>query len=90
MKRNVQSAKIYLGGIMPKKLVIQLSQEATEKYLAYASARVEAEVNADCEPCGSTIQVEIGPAHYGSIAYAKSGGDYTELGEAEVDIVEVD
>jgi hypothetical protein len=74
---------------MSKKLTIQLSQEATEKYLAYASKRVEAEVNADCEPSGVSIQLEIGPAHYGSIAYLKTGNEYIELGEAEVEIIEV-
>ena len=73
---------------MPQKLIIELTEEATEKYLAYAQGRTEAEVNEGCEPSGSTISVQIDS--YGSIVYAEKNGRLIEFGEAEVDLVEVD
>jgi hypothetical protein len=75
---------------MPQKLVIELTGEATQKYLAYASARTEAEVNADCEPSGCSISVEIGPEPDESRAYFNSGSEYIEFGDAKVTLVEVD
>jgi hypothetical protein len=74
---------------MPQKLIIELTEEATQKYLAFASAKTEAEVNADCEPSGCTISVDIGPEPFGSSAYANSGSEHIEFGEAKVKLVEV-
>lgn len=73
----------------PQKLVIQLSEEATAKYLAYASAITEAEVNADCEPSGCNIGIAIGPVHYGCNAYVVTGGEHIEFGAADVKLVDV-
>ena len=73
----------------PQKLVIQLSEKATAKYLAYASAKTETEVNADCEPSGCTISIAIAPVPYGSDASAVLGGEYIEFGEVEIELVDV-
>lgn len=73
---------------MSQKLAIHLTEEATAEYLAYASARTEAEVNAGCEPSGSTISIAIGPRPFGCIAYAESGSDYIELGEVKIELVD--
>ncbi|MCK5881372.1 MAG: hypothetical protein KAG18_05800 [Sinobacterium sp.] len=70
------------------KLVIELSVEATEKYLAWASALIEAEVNADCVPSGVTISISI-PAmsFYESEVYADTSEGIVEFGEASVNLV---
>lgn len=71
---------------MKKRLVITLSEEATERWLELASARTKAEVDEDCEPSGSSLLVDIGP-YYSSCSYHGSG-DYIELGEVDVGLVE--
>jgi hypothetical protein len=73
---------------MPQKLIIELTEEATVKYLTYARERTEAEVNEDCEPSGSTIRVDLHP--FESTVYAEQNGRFIEFGEAKVDLVEVD
>ncbi|MFK5892831.1 MAG: hypothetical protein QM504_06395 [Pseudomonadota bacterium] len=73
---------------MKRKLVIALSEEATEKYLEWAEKWAEAEVNADCEPCGVAIKVEIGPHIYGSYVSSAMGTEKLNFGEAEVNLVE--
>jgi hypothetical protein len=75
---------------MPQKLIIELSQEATVKYLAYARGKTEAEVNEDCEPSGCTISVDIAPGPFDSCVYAKQNGRLIELGEAKIKLIEVD
>ena len=71
---------------MSKKLQITLDEEATRKYLAWASANVAAHVEADMEPCGCSITIDIG-GPYGSSAGCMINGEYFEFGEADVDIV---
>ncbi len=71
---------------MSKKLQITLDEEATKKYLEWASGKLEAEVDADMEPCGCSIIVEIG-GPYPSSAGCKVNGKYFEFGEADVDLV---
>ena len=70
---------------MPKKLQIILTEEATKKYLDWASANVTAHLEEDMEPCGCSITIEIGNAMFGSTAYANVGGGLEELGDADVD-----
>jgi hypothetical protein len=43
-----------------------------------------AEVEADCEPCGVSIKIEVGPDSYGSYAY--QGDD--SIGEVSVELLE--
>lgn len=44
---------------MAQRLQITLSDEATAKYLAIASGKTEAEIDADCEPSGASVRVDI-------------------------------
>ena len=75
----------YWKNEMPKKLQITLDEEATKKYLDWASGITTAHLEADCEPCGVSITIEIGNAMFGSTAYANVGGGLEELGDADVD-----
>ena len=43
---------------MSKRLQITLDEAATRKYLDWVAARVEAEINANCEPSSTRITVE--------------------------------
>ena len=71
---------------MGKKLQITFSEEATEKYLEWASANVTAHLEEDCEPCGCSITVEVG-GPYGSSAYGNKGGGCLEFGDVDVDVI---
>jgi hypothetical protein len=70
---------------MSKRLQITFDEEATKKYLEWASKRSQAEGEADMEPCGRTIVIEIGPGWMGSTAY--DGGGQFEFGDAEVELI---
>ena len=71
---------------MGQRLQITLSEEATAKYLEIASGRAEAEVNADCEPSGASIQVDIG--HIFSMVMVEHGSNnWVDVGEADVDLI---
>jgi hypothetical protein len=72
---------------MPKKLQITLNEEATKKYMDWASGVVSAHVEEDMEPCGVSITIEIGNAMFGSTAYANTSRGLIELGDAEIDEV---
>lgn len=67
---------------MGQRLVIVLDEDTTEKYLEMAGALTEAELNADCEPSGATIEVEMGL--WGDTVYFKTGNALVEIGEAQV------
>ena len=69
---------------MGSRLVITLDEEATKNYLARAREITEAHVNADCEPSGVTLRVEIGPTPYGT---SVSMGN-VDLGEATVELID--
>ena len=69
---------------MSKKLQITLSEEATKKYLEWASGIATAHVEEDMEPCGVSITIEIGNAMFGATAYANVGGRFEELGDADI------
>lgn len=72
---------------MAQRLQITLSEGATTKYLAIASGKTEAEVNADCEPSGSSVKVDIG--HIYSTAMVEQGGnDWVDVGEVDVELIE--
>ncbi|ALO34613.1 hypothetical protein CMT41_07695 [Colwellia sp. MT41] len=67
---------------MKQKLVIELSEEATEKYLNWITAQTEAEVDADCEPSGALIMVEL--SSLGAEVYAQGNKKTIEFGDANV------
>ena len=73
---------------MTKKLVIELSEEATEKYLAWAQSKVTGEVDECCEPSGCSITIDIEPSYYDSEAYGYSGEKLIIFGEVNVDLVD--
>ncbi|MBE9549444.1 MAG: hypothetical protein IMF09_08585 [Proteobacteria bacterium] len=71
---------------MSERLQITLTEDATRKYLEWAGAKSEAEVNADCEPSGCSIIIEIsGP--YGCGALANDGDNLLEFGDADVELI---
>lgn len=72
---------------MSQRLQITLSAEATARYLSIAGARTSAEVNADCEPSGTSVTVDIG-AFYSSVMVEQSPTIWVDLGEADVDLVD--
>ena len=72
---------------MKQKLLIELSEEATEKYLYYANRMLEAEISADCEPSGSTIVIEMAPSPEDCSVYLMDNG--IDIGEAKVNLIEV-
>ena len=71
---------------MSKRLQITLDEEATQKYLEWASAILEAEVDEDCEPCGCSITVEIG-GPYGSPVFGNTDEGHLEFGDADVGFI---
>lgn len=71
---------------MGQRLRITLSEEATARYLAIASGKTEAEVNADCEPSGASIRVDI--SHIFSMVMVEHGSNnWVDVGEADVDLI---
>ena len=70
---------------MSKRLQITLDEDATKKYMAWATQRAEGEGEADMEPCGRTIMIEIGPSWMGSSAF--DGGGQIEFGDADVELI---
>ena len=72
---------------MSKKLQITLSEEATKKYLDWASGITTAHLEEDMEPCGVSITIEIGNAMFGATAYADTSNGLVELGDVEIDRV---
>ena len=75
---------------MPQKLIIELTEEATVKYLAYAIGKTEAELNEDCAPIGCTISVDIATGPFDSSVYAEQNGRFIEFGDAKINLIEVD
>ena len=68
---------------MRERMVITLNEETTRKYLTIARKRTEAEVNADCEPGGIGIRIDISSL-YGNPILVDANGGWQEIGEASV------
>lgn len=70
---------------MGQKLVITLTEEATEKYFELARAQTAAELDEDCEPSDVWLTICIAASNlYESTAILKN----TEIGEVSVDLIE--
>jgi len=69
---------------MSARLVITLDEEATKNYLARARAITAAHIDADCEPIGVTLTVEISPIPF----WCSVSMDGFELGEVAVKLIE--
>ncbi|WP_194756646.1 hypothetical protein [Aliidiomarina indica] len=70
---------------MAQRLKIVLSEEATKRYLELARATTEAEINADCEPSGASIQVEIW--HLENAVWMQNGDRLVDIGVADVELI---
>ena len=71
-----------------QRLQITLDADATEKYLAWASEQGAAEVDADCEPSGVTINISVSPnIMYASEAYSYTKNELHDFGEAKVELI---
>lgn len=71
---------------MSERLQITLDEEATKKYLDWAGAQTEAEVNEDIEPSGVTISIRIA-APWGADAFSYQNGEKLIFGEVDVELV---
>jgi hypothetical protein len=73
-----------------QQLQITLSPEATEEYLNWTRAKVEAEVCAGCEPSDKEINILIAASNcYPSEAYVLENGEYIEFGDTDVQLLDV-
>lgn len=70
---------------MSSKLVIELDEQTTKRYLELAAKRSESEIEADCEPSGASLTIEISPEQYNPSTIWFDGD---EIGEASVNIKE--
>ncbi len=73
---------------MKQKLVITFDETMTAKYLELAGQKTEAEVNADCVPSGVTLIIDIG-GPWGDSATFVSGNRHTQIGDVDVELIEV-
>lgn len=70
---------------MTTKLVITLTEEATNKYLEFSRKQTEDSLEENCEPNDITVTINIAASNmYESTAYINQ----QELGEVEVNLVE--
>lgn len=68
-------------------MLIKLNPEQTLRLLLWAEKHATAEIEADCEPSGYSLTIEIsGP--YGCGAAAHKGSSELDLGDIEVTLVE--
>lgn len=72
---------------MSKRLQITLTEEATALYLEHASAKTEAEMDADVEPSGASIQVDIWHL-MNEVLMEHGSGNWISIGEAKVEVLE--
>jgi hypothetical protein len=66
---------------MKQKLIITLNEQTTARYLQIASRRTAAEVEADCEPSGIHLTIEISPLFESAVYVNRE-----EIGEADVEL----
>lgn len=69
--------------IQQQSMHISLTPEQTAQLLTWARGNTRAEVDADCEPGGYLIQIEIGGVL--NAAVAVRGGEQVDLGDVDVD-----
>jgi hypothetical protein len=70
---------------MKQKLVITLDEETTERYLKQAQQQTKGHIDADCEPIGCTISIDIESVIYDSIVYFNN----KKIGQAEVNLQDI-
>lgn len=62
---------------------IRLSRQQTQRLLKWAGRSTEDEVEADCEPSGYYLEINVG-AGYPSTIEAISGSERLDLGDVDV------
>lgn len=68
-----------------QKLVVSLDEATTARYLAEASRKTEAEVDADCMPSGTRLQIDVCPP-LGNSLFMLIGKEWVEIGEVDVEL----
>jgi len=68
---------------MKQKLIIELSEQATENYLKWLKPIHEHCAEADCEFPGFSLQLDVLPSIQ-ELIYGKNGNKLTELGEVKI------
>lgn len=69
---------------MSKKMQITFDEDTTQKYREWVSELMQAHADEDCEWCGCTIMIQIGPSYLRSSVFAGQN----ELGEADAVLVD--
>ena len=64
---------------------IKLDAQQTNRLLEWAGRLTTSEVDADCEPSGYTLVVEVG-GPFGCSVEARKGGSTLDLGDVEVEL----
>ena len=70
----------------PQSMCVSLTPEQTARLLAWAHKSTCAEVEANCEPGGYIIQIEIGG--YVNCGTAVRGNERLDLGDVTVDFID--
>ena len=68
-----------------QRLIISLDEATTARYLAEASRKTKAEVNADCMPSGASLRIDLCPP-FGDSLFMLIGKDWVEIGEVNVEL----
>lgn len=71
----------------PQSLRVSLTPEQTAQLLTWARRGTLAEVDAECEPGGYVIQIEIGG--FANCATAVRGHERLDLGDVDIDFIDV-
>lgn len=72
-----------------QKLVISLDEATTARYLAEASRKTRAEIDADCMPSGASLQIDVYPQLGNSLSML-IGKDWVEIGDVDVELKTVE
>lgn len=72
-----------------REMHIRLSREQTKSLLKWARKITTAHIDADCEPPGYDLHIAIGGGYPSSVE-AISGSSRLDLGDVDVDLLEVE
>jgi hypothetical protein len=68
-----------------QKLFISLDEATTARYLAEASRKTEAELDADCIPSGAQLRIDVCPP-FGNSLFMFIGEEWVEIGEVDIEL----
>jgi hypothetical protein len=72
-----------------QKLVISLDEATTARYLAAASKKTKAEIDAGCMPSGASLQIDVCPP-FGNSLSMLIGEVWVEIGDVDVELKSVE